>query len=61
MAVVVILATLALPAYRNYTIRAKVTKGIVLVSSLRAVVADNAANATPDAVGGFFNSLQPMS
>ena len=57
VAIIGILAALALPAYQDYTIRAKVTEGIILAGSLRAVVADNAANATPDAVGGFFGSL----
>ena len=57
VAIIGILAALALPAYQDYTIRAKVIEGIVLAGSLRAVVADNAVNATPDAVGGFFSSL----
>lgn len=56
-AIIGILTALALQTYQDYTISAKVTEGIVLAGSLRAVVADNAANATPDAVGGFFNSL----
>lgn len=57
VAIVGVLTTFALQAYQDYTIRAKVTEGIVLAGSLRAVVADNAANATSDAVGEFFNSL----
>lgn len=57
VAIIGILAAIALPAYQDYTIRAKVAEGIVLASSLRAVVADNAANATPDTAGGFFSSM----
>ena len=57
VAIIGILAALALPAFQNYTIRAKVTESIILAGSVRAVVADNAANAMPNAVGGFFSSL----
>lgn len=48
VAIIGILAAVALPAYQDYTIRAKVTEGIVLGSALKVVVADNASNATLD-------------
>ena len=54
VAIIGILAAVALPAYQDYTIRAKVTEGLVLGSALKVTVADNAANATLDASGGLF-------
>ncbi|HQS30572.1 MAG: hypothetical protein B7X59_04050 [Polaromonas sp. 39-63-203] len=57
VAIIGILAAVALPAYQDYTIRAKVTEGIVLGSSLKVVVADNASNATPLANGGLLAGL----
>ena len=56
VAIIGILAAVALPAYQDYTIRAKVSEGIVLGSALRATVADNAANSTADVRGGLFAS-----
>ena len=57
VAIIGILAAVALPAYQDYTIRAKVTEGIVLGSSMKIVVADNAANASVDAGGGLFTGM----
>ena len=54
VAIIGILAAVALPAYQDYTIRAKVTEGIVLGSALKISVADNGANAIADANGGLF-------
>ena len=54
VAIIGILAAVALPAYQDYTIRAKVTEGLVLGSALKLTVADNAANAIADAQGGLF-------
>ena len=54
VAIIGILAAVALPAYQDYTIRAKVTEGLVLGSALKLTVADNAANATAVASGGLF-------
>jgi type IV pilus assembly protein PilA len=54
VAIIGILAAIALPAYQDYTIRAKVSEGLVLGSALKLTVADNAANATADANGGLF-------
>ncbi len=57
VAIIGILAAVALPAYQDYTIRAKVTEGLVLAGGLKPTVADNAANATPDASGGLFAGM----
>ena len=45
VAIIGILAAVALPAYQDYTVRAKVTEGLSLASSAKAAVAENAANA----------------
>jgi type IV pilus assembly protein PilA len=57
VAIIGILAAVALPAYQDYTIRAKVTEGIVLGSGQKVIVADNAANASPDSAGGLFSGM----
>ena len=44
VAIIGILAATALPAYQDYTIRAKVTEGLSLASSGKVTVADNLAN-----------------
>jgi type IV pilus assembly protein PilA len=56
VAIIGILAAVALPAYQDYTIRAKVTEGLVLGSALKVTVADNAANAIANSAtsGGLF-------
>lgn len=54
VAIIGILAAVALPAYQDYTIRAKVTEGLTVAVALKVAVVDNAANSMPDARGGFF-------
>src|SRR4029453_18662546 len=44
VAIIGILAAVALPAYQDYTVRAKVTEGLVLASGAKTIVAENAAN-----------------
>ena len=44
VAIIGILAATALPAYQDYTIRAKITEGLSLASSAKVTVADNLAN-----------------
>ena len=57
VAIIGILAAVALPAYQDYTIRAKVVEGLVLGSSMKIVVAENAANGSADATGGLFTGM----
>lgn len=44
VAIIGILAAIALPAYQDYTIRAKVTEGLSLVSAAKTAVADTFAS-----------------
>jgi type IV pilus assembly protein PilA len=50
VAIIGILASIAIPAYQDYIVRAKVTEGLALASSAKTAVAENAAN------GKAFNS-----
>ena len=47
VAIIGILAAIALPAYQDYTIRAKVSEGLVLGDGAKVSVAENAANGKP--------------
>jgi type IV pilus assembly protein PilA len=51
VAIIGILAAVALPAYQDYTVRAKVTEGLSLAGSAKTAVAENAANGAPYASG----------
>ena len=51
VAIIGILAAVALPAYQDYTVRAKVTEGLSLAASAKAAVAENSANGAPFASG----------
>jgi len=44
IAIIGILAAVALPAYQDYTVRAKVSEGILAASSARTAVAETYAN-----------------
>jgi type IV pilus assembly protein PilA len=44
VAIIGILAAVALPAYQDYTVRAKLTEGLTLASSAKLAVAENASN-----------------
>lgn len=45
VAIIGILAAIAIPAYTDYTVRARVTEGIVAASEAKATVTENIANA----------------
>ena len=51
VAIIGILAAVALPAYQDYTVRAKVTEGLSLAASAKAAVSENVANGAPLASG----------
>lgn len=44
VAIIGILAAIALPAYQDYTIRSKVTEGLVLAAEAKTAVAETAAS-----------------
>jgi len=44
VAIIGILAAIALPAYQDYTIRARVSEGVVQASGVKATVGENLAN-----------------
>jgi type IV pilus assembly protein PilA len=46
VAIIGILAAVALPAYQDYTVRAKVAEGLVLATGAKTAIAENAANGT---------------
>jgi type IV pilus assembly protein PilA len=51
VAIIGILAAVALPAYQDYTVRARVTEGLVLSASAKLAVTENAANGKAFASG----------
>ena len=46
-AIIGILAAVALPAYQDYTIRAKVTEGLSLAGAAKVAIAENASQGRP--------------
>ncbi|GAA5444252.1 pilin-like competence factor ComP [Microbulbifer sp. NBRC 101763] len=44
VAIIGILAAVALPAYQDYTVRARVSEGLGLASAAKATIAENIAN-----------------
>lgn len=47
VAIIGILAAVALPAYQDYTVRAKVTEGLSLAGAAKTAVVENASNGAP--------------
>lgn len=46
VAIIGILAAVAIPAYQDYTVRARVTEGLSLASAAKVTVSENAASGT---------------
>ncbi|MDH5433678.1 MAG: prepilin-type N-terminal cleavage/methylation domain-containing protein [Gammaproteobacteria bacterium] len=44
VAIIGILAAIALPAYQDYTIRAKVSEGVIQASAAKSTIAENLSN-----------------
>ena len=55
VAIIGILAAIAIPAYQDYIVRAKVTEGLNLASSYKTVIAENAGNGASDLTLGIPN------
>ncbi len=56
VAIIAILAAIALPAYQDYTIRARVSELAVIASGMKTTIAENAANN-----GGTMPATQPLA
>ena len=53
VAIIGILAAIAIPAYQDYTIRAKVTEGLSLAAAAKSIVSENASSAIADKSQGW--------
>lgn len=53
VAIIGILAAIAIPAYQNYVVRARITEGLNLAAAAETTVAENADNAAASLVLGW--------
>jgi type IV pilus assembly protein PilA len=53
VAIIGILAAIAIPAYQNYVVRARVTEGLNLAAAAETTVAENASNASASLSSGW--------
>jgi len=53
VAIIGILAAIAIPAYQNYVVRARITEGLNLAAAAETTVAENASNAASDLSSGW--------
>src|SRR4030095_11037509 len=53
VAIIGILAAVALPAYQDYVVRARVTEGLSIASAAKTTVAENASNAAASLATGY--------
>ena len=61
VAIIGILAAIALPAYQDYTVRAKVSEGLVMASGAKATVGENIANGAADDCAGVNTGVTNMT
>ena len=61
VAIIGILAAIALPAYQDYTVRAKVSEGLVVGSGAKATVGENIANGLTDLCAGVNTGVTNMT
>jgi len=61
VAIIGILAAIALPAYQDYTIRAKVSEGVVVASGAKATIGENMADGAALLCAGVNLGLNGMS
>ena len=53
VAIIGILAAVALPAYQDYTVRARVTEGLSLAAAAKTTVSENASSGSTDLAAGW--------
>jgi type IV pilus assembly protein PilA len=53
VAIIGILAAVAIPAYQDYTVRARITEGLSLASSAKVAVSENAMNGAASLAAGW--------
>jgi type IV pilus assembly protein PilA len=53
VAIIAILAAIAIPAYQDYTVRARVSEGFSLAVSAKTLVIENAGNGNTNLAAGF--------
>ena len=53
VAIIGILAAIAIPAYQNYVVRARVTEGLNLAAAAETTVAENASSAASNLAAGW--------
>ena len=53
VAIIGILAAVALPAYQDYTVRGRVSEGLVAAAAAKATVSENAASGSASLSAGF--------
>ncbi len=61
VAIIGILAAIALPAYQDYTIRAKVTEGLVIASGAKPTVSENMASGLTTRCSGISTGVINMT
>ena len=62
VAIIGILAAIAIPAYQDYIVRAKVTEGLSIASAAKTTVAENAVNGMTDlSLGWSFTSTDKIT